>query len=40
VLGGEAPAFVKEEAQFYESGPVWRVELTAPVFAAPSTAAK
>jgi hypothetical protein len=40
VLGGEAPAFVKQEGQFYEGAPVWRVELTAPVFAAPSTAAK
>jgi hypothetical protein len=39
VLGGDAPAFVKEEGQFYEGGPVWRVELTAPVFAAPSPAA-
>jgi len=32
VLGGEAPAFVKEEGEFYEGGPVWRVELAAPVF--------
>jgi hypothetical protein len=32
ILGGEAPAFVKEEAQFYEGGPIWRVELTSPVF--------
>jgi hypothetical protein len=39
VLGGEAPAFVREEGQFYERGPVWRIELTAPVFAAPSSAA-
>jgi hypothetical protein len=39
VLGGDAPAFVKEEGQFYEGGPVWRVELTSPVFAAPSPAA-
>jgi hypothetical protein len=39
VLGGDAPAFVKEEGQFYEGGPVWRIELTAPVFAAPSPAA-
>ncbi len=36
VLGGEAPAFVKEEGQFFEGGPIWRVELTAPVFAAPT----
>jgi hypothetical protein len=38
VLGGDAPAFVREEGQFYEGGPVWRIELTAPVFAAPSPA--
>ena len=36
IFGGEAPSFVKEESQFYEGGPVWRVELTSPVFAAPS----
>jgi hypothetical protein len=40
VLGGEAPAFVKEEGQFYEGGPIWRVELTSPVLAAPSSAVK
>jgi hypothetical protein len=34
VLGGEAPAFVKEEGQFYEGGPIWRIELTSPVFPA------
>jgi hypothetical protein len=39
VLGGEAPASVKEEGQFFEGGPVWRVELTSPVFPAPSPAA-
>jgi hypothetical protein len=38
VLGGDAPAFVKEEGQFYEGGPIWRVELTSPVFAATSPA--
>jgi hypothetical protein len=32
VLGGEAPAFVREEGEFYEGGPVWRVELITPVF--------
>jgi hypothetical protein len=40
VLGGEAPAFIREEGQFYEGGPIWRVELTAPVFAEPSASAK
>ena len=39
VLGGEAPAFVREEGQFYEGGPVWRVELTSPVFPPPSPVA-
>ncbi len=39
ILGGDAPAFVKEEGQFFEGGPIWRIELTAPVFAAPSPAA-
>ena len=32
ILGGEAPAFVKGEGQFYEDGPIWRIELVAPVF--------
>ena len=36
VLGGEAPAFVREEGQFYEGGPIWRIELTSPVFPEPS----
>ena len=40
ILGDEAPAFVREEGEFYEGGPVWRVELTAPVFAASSTATR
>jgi hypothetical protein len=39
ILGGEAPSFVKEEGQFYEGGPIWRVELTCPVFPTPSPAA-
>jgi hypothetical protein len=38
VLGGDAPAFVKEEGQFYEGGPIWRVELISPVF--PTVASK
>lgn len=32
ILGGKAPAFVRMDAQFYESGPVWTVELTGPVW--------
>jgi hypothetical protein len=39
VLGGEAPAFVREEGQFFEGGPIWRVELIAPVFVAQAPAA-
>lgn len=29
---GEEPAFLKEEGQFYQDGPVWRVELAAPSY--------
>ena len=32
ILGGDAPAFIKEEGQFYEGGPVWRIELVSPIF--------
>ncbi len=32
VFGGEAPAFVREEGQFYEGGPIWRIDLVGPVF--------
>jgi hypothetical protein len=32
ILGGEAPAFVGEEGQLYEGGPVWNIQLTAPVW--------
>jgi hypothetical protein len=32
ILPGEAPAFVREQGQFYERGPVWRLDLIAPVF--------
>ena len=32
ILGGDAPAFVKEEGQFYEGGPIWRIELISPFF--------
>ena len=34
ILQGDAPAFVRAEGQFYEGGPIWRIELTSPVFAA------
>jgi hypothetical protein len=30
VLGGEAPAFLAAEQQFYPEGPVWRIELSVP----------
>ena len=32
VLGGDAPAFIREEGQFYDGGPVWRVEQLSPTF--------
>ena len=30
ILGGDAPGFVKSENQFYQGGPLWRIELAAP----------
>jgi hypothetical protein len=33
ILGGEAPAFVKSEGPLYDGGPIWRIELTSPVWA-------
>jgi hypothetical protein len=35
VLSGDAPAFLREEGQLYEGGPIWRIDLVSPVF--PST---
>jgi hypothetical protein len=32
VLGGEAPAFVRSEQPLYAGGPLWRIELTSPVW--------
>jgi hypothetical protein len=32
ILGGDAPAFVKAEQPLYTGGPVWRIELTSPVW--------
>jgi hypothetical protein len=32
VLGGETPAFVKSESPFFVGGPLWRIELTSPVW--------
>jgi hypothetical protein len=31
-MQGRMPAFIREEGQFYEGGPVWRVEQISPVF--------
>jgi len=33
ILNGEAPAFVKSEGPLYFGGPIWRIELTCPVWA-------
>jgi hypothetical protein len=35
ILGGKAPAFVRMEGQLYEGGPIWRIELTSPVWQEP-----
>jgi hypothetical protein len=32
ILGGDAPAFVRAEQPLYTGGPVWRIELTSPVW--------
>jgi hypothetical protein len=32
VVGGEAPALVKAEQSLYPYGPVWRIEMTSPVW--------
>jgi len=32
ILGGTAPAFVKSEGPLYYGGPIWRIELTSPVW--------
>src|SRR4029077_5350844 len=32
VLQGEAPTFVKSEGPLYLGGPIWRIELTSPVW--------
>jgi hypothetical protein len=32
ILGGKAPAFVRMEGPLYHGGPVWRIELTSPVW--------
>jgi hypothetical protein len=30
ILGGEAPAFLQSESQFFEGAPLWRIELASP----------
>ena len=32
ILEGKAPAFVRMEGQLYQGGPVWKIELTSPVW--------
>jgi hypothetical protein len=32
IVGGQAPAFVREEGALYEGGPIWRIQLTSPVW--------
>ena len=34
ILGGDAPGFVRSESQFYQGGPLWRIELAAPDYPA------
>ncbi len=36
ILGGEAPAFVRYEGAFEAGGPIWRIELAAPVWSEPN----
>jgi hypothetical protein len=36
ILRGPAPAFVKSEQPLYNNGPVWRIELTSPVWRRPA----
>ena len=32
ILGGPHPAFIREEGQLYEGGPIWRIEQISPTF--------
>jgi hypothetical protein len=32
ILEGDAPAFIREEGQMYEGGPIWRIEQISPTF--------
>ncbi len=35
IIGGEAPGFVRSESQFYQGGPLWRIELASPDYPRP-----
>lgn len=37
ILQGEAPAFVRSESPLYAGGPIWRIELTSPVWSSAAT---
>jgi hypothetical protein len=32
IIGGQAPAFVREEGPLYQDGPIWNIQLTSPVW--------
>jgi hypothetical protein len=32
IIGGQAPAFVREEGPLYQDGPIWTIQLTSPVW--------
>ena len=32
MIGGKAPGFLKSEGPLFEGGPVWRIELTSPIW--------
>jgi hypothetical protein len=32
ILEGSSPAFIREEGQFYEGGPLWQIEQVSPTF--------
>jgi hypothetical protein len=32
IIGGIAPAFVREEGPLYQDGPIWTIELTSPAW--------
>jgi hypothetical protein len=40
MLGGKAPAFLKSEGPLYDEGPIWRIELTSPVWPKSETGEK